>query len=211
MAGTILALIVWMPALFIPGFLNRPQQGLISWWIFLPALGAAFSSQLIFANLNIWKRIQTGLFGFACGCCCYLAAFYWTSGSPHTSVLEIIVITPLGGVLILFLLKLWQKLRNPAASKIAAEKSKMIWNRVHRKTFSPILFLILLAGFTVMTIRNLSIIAQAQKISPASKSATLSFFDRFGYWPAALLTPCVGLIFICYCAWLNHRNSKNTL
>jgi hypothetical protein len=205
------ALTVWMPDLFIPGFLNHSKQSSISFWIFLSAFGAILCSQLIFSNVDIWKRIRIGLFAFVGGCCCYLGAFYWSTGSTHTSSLEIILITPLGGLLLIQLLKLWQKWKDPDRYKITSEKTKTIWARVRQRRFRPMIFVILFAGFTVLTIRNLSILAEAQKFPANARSATLSFYDRFGYWPAALLTPCVGLIFICYCAWLNYRNPKINL
>jgi hypothetical protein len=204
-------LTIWMPSLFIPGFLNYPKHGLMPYWIFLSAGGAVLCSQLIFANVDIWKRILLGLLAFVGGCCCYLGAFYWASGSTHTSPLEIILASPLGVLLIVYILKCWQKWKNPTASKIAAEKSKSIWTRVHRRKFHPIIFVIFFVGFSVLTARNLSILAEAQKFPVNAKSATLSFYDRFGYWPAAFLTPCVGLVFICYCAWLNYKNRKTNL
>jgi hypothetical protein len=204
-------LTVWLPSLFVPRFLNYPKSGYIPCWIFLSAFGAIVCSQLIFSNVDIWKRIRIGLFAFVDGCCCYLGAFYWSAGSTHTSSLEIILITPLGGLLLIQLLKLWQKWKDPAQYKITSEKTKAIWTRVRQRRFHPMIFIVLFAGFTVLTIRSLSILADVQKLPANVKSATLSFYDRFGYWPAALLTPCVGLIFICYCAWLNYRNPKINL
>ena len=177
----------------------------------MPAIGLTVFAQLIFNNISIWSRIRAGLFGFAGGCCCYLAAFYWASGSPHTSLLEIVIVTPLAIVLpIFFIANILKKWRKSTADKNAKPKTSFWQNHLNNhKKFPLTLLIIFLVGFAVLTIRNVSILNMmtAQKIPLTSKSATLSFYDRFGYWPAAFLTPCVGLIFIGYCAWMNCRKS----
>jgi hypothetical protein len=217
LAGIILALAVFTPALYVPGFLGHPQSvgGWVSWWIILPALGAAWSTQLILANVGISKRVRAGLLGCAAGCCCYLAASFWSAFSPHTSRIEILVVTPLGGIPILILGKLWFRRRNPVASQAASRNAWKVWLNFlsAQKAYPPVLFVIFLVGFAVLTFRSLSLLNRLgeQAIPPTYRSPVLSFYDRFGYWPAALLTPGFGLMLISFCAWINYRKQTNTL
>jgi len=214
LAGAIFALTVLLPAMYLPGFLARSHQGFR--WIALPALGTALCTQLLASKRN---RLWTGLLGFAGGCCCYLAASSWAAGSPHTSRLEILLATLLGGLPVLLLYKFWKKLRDPVADQAATQAAKTVWqNRLKaQRKYPRILFIIVIAAYiavTILTILNLNRL-EKHAVSPDilirvahTWSPPISIYDRYGYWPAVLFTPCLGLALIGWFAWLNHRKSR---
>ena len=214
LAGVIFALTVLIPAMYLPGFLDCSHHGFR--WIALPALGTAVCTQLLASKRN---RLWTGLFGFAGGCCCYLAASSWAAGSPHTSRLEIMLATLLGGLPVLLLYKFWKKLRDPVADQTATLVAKTVWqNRLKtQRKYPRFLFIIVIAAYIAVTILTILDLNHLEKhdISPDilirvahSWSPPISIYDRCGYWPAALFTPCLGLAIICWFAWLNHRKPK---
>ena len=215
LAGAIFALTVLIPAMYFPGFLDRSHYGFR--WIALPTLGTVLCTQLVADKRN---RFWAGLFGFAGGGCCYLAASSWAAGSPHTSGLEIMLVILLGGIPVLLLYKFWKKLRDPVADQAATLAAKTFWqNRRKAKMKYPrFLFIILFASFTALTILIILDLNHLEKhdISPDililvahSWSSPISIYDRYGYWPAALFTPCLGLAIISWYAWLNHLKSRN--
>jgi len=215
LAGAIFALTVLIPAMYLPGFLDRSHHGFS--WIALPALGTVLCTQLVADKRN---RLWAGLFGFAGGGCSYLAASSWAAGSPHTSRLEIMLVILLGGIPVLLLYKFWKKLLDPVADQAATLAAKTFWkNRLKAQIKYPrFLFIILFASFTAVTILTILDLNHLEKhdISPDilirvahSWAPPISIYDRYGYWPAALFTPCLGLALIGWCAWLNRLKSRN--
>ena len=218
LTGAVFALTVMLPAMYLPRFLERPPPGSrlpVSAWILLPAIGTAICTQLLFDQLTLSRRhrLRAGIFGFATGCSCYLTAAWWAWGGAHTSRLEIMLVTLLGGLPVYLLFLAWRCFRNPmeGAKSLAAGKS-VFWKRMEaQRGFPGRLVLITTVAFVALTFMTISDLNQLERQGTPAKftwAPALSIYDRFGYWPAVLLTPTLGLALVGYFIWVNRRKPK---
>ncbi|MES2708487.1 MAG: hypothetical protein V4726_17980 [Verrucomicrobiota bacterium] len=196
-AGLIFALLVVVPAAFIPqmgkpGYLLELRD---SPWILVPVLGGALAGWIL------GRRTAPAFFGALAGFAGFWCAATWGAGSKATSAYEALAATGAGVLPVGVLYRLHQrftrtkKAAKPETAPQEAQEQGMPFGIIMRRFRKQILlfggaFVIL----TVMTIRDLNALEAGTVKSVLLWDVIVPFYERFGYWPAVLLPPVLGLV-----------------
>lgn len=200
-AGAVFALLVLTPVILIPEF-GGPERLLAfrySLWALLPVFGGALGGWLL------GRRFPALLAGGLAGYSAFWCAATWGAGSAATSIYESLAAAGVGVLPVVVLYGLGRRLARwseglprQSAGPIHKGPGALTFGEVIRAHWGKALFfggafLIL----SVMTILDLNALENGSVPEVSAWKPIASFYERFGYWPAVLLVPVLGIV----CGW----------
>ncbi len=203
LAGVVFALTTPIPAwgltkVFEPATMRTLP---FSPWILLPVAGSAVSGFLLAPR----QKSRGIIFGALAGFGSFWLSCAWAAGSRATSIYEILG-TSFAGVLPSLLLhgiifgRSSKATSGPAA--VPAVPSPPVTVR---------LIVIGALAFTVLTIMAAYELGKLRHHTAGSVriwAPIASFYDRFGYWPAILFTPCFGALVVAALFWRFRKQQR---
>lgn len=153
------------------------------------ACGGGLGAALV---ANGGNRLAAALFGATGGICSLIAAMAWAAGSKFTSKAELVIAAALGGAPAFFAHRRFARWRTTRGGVAADGEAAVRWTESYRRR----LLVVTLCAFAAESLIAAMDLSGLERHTPVIGvwGPILSFYDRFGYWPALLLCPSLGLI-----------------
>lgn len=197
-AGGIYALTVVVPPAILakeasPEFLLGLRY---SPWIAIPIIGG------FVAGFVLRRRLFHAFLGALSAYIGFWTAASWGSGSRATSFIETLMAVGVGILPVFLVYGIYRRLTTTRLERPTESKPVMsFWEVVSTHWKQVLLFGGAIVVLTVMIILDLNALEPGRVDTVRLWAPIISFYERFGYWPAVLFTPTLGSI----CAWAISR------